>query len=229
AVARCLELGLSADQITSIAYHESLHAQHGDFRLMFIECNSERAESFAADLSARLEMSVEPLVLGEFAGPDLADADLLITTFFHLAEVRGLARSLADGPEVLAIVVAPHVQTLVKLARIPKGKRIGILYSTRDQAETIRRSLEDAGLEQITVLESASKRELAKIDLLVVPSENPELQKKVGDAVPIVEFGNVLDEASVRMVIEVLDEFQGRRPTSWGALTKAAEPAVAPR
>jgi GntR family transcriptional regulator len=221
AVTECLELGLSADEIATIAYHESLQAQNDALRLLFVECNRERADSFASKLSERLEMPVDPLVLGEFGPDDLGGADLVITTFFHLAEVRALARSGQAAPEVLAIVVAPHVQTLVKLARIPKDKRIGILYWTKDQAETIRQSLVDTGLGRIEVLGSASAEELEGVDLLVMPSENPELREQVGDAVPVVEYGNVLDEASVRMVVDVLDDLRGRR------LRGVAEPAVA--
>src|SRR3954468_20239510 len=64
AVTQCLELGLSADEIATIAYHESLQAQSDTLRLQFVECNRERADSFASKLSERLEMPVEPLVLG---------------------------------------------------------------------------------------------------------------------------------------------------------------------
>jgi DNA-binding transcriptional regulator YhcF (GntR family) len=226
AVTQCLELGLSADEIATIAYHESLQAQHDELRLLFVECNRERAASFSSKLSERLEMPVGPLVLGELGADDLGGADLVITTFFHLAEVRALARSMTDGqvaPEVVAIVVAPHVQTLVKLAQIPKDKRIGILYWTQDQAETIRQSLVDTGLGRIEVLGSASEEELEGIDLLVMPSENPELREQVGDSVPVVEFGNVLDDASVRMVVDVLDDLRGRR------MRAVAEPALAGR
>src|SRR4051794_7348603 len=123
AVTQCLELGLSADEIATIAYHESIHAKNDSLRLLFVECNVARAEEFASKLSERLEMPVEPLVLGELEPDDLGGADLVITTFFHLAEVRALAREMSAGqdvPEVLAIVVAPHVQTLVRLAQIPK-------------------------------------------------------------------------------------------------------------
>jgi DNA-binding transcriptional regulator YhcF (GntR family) len=215
AVTQCLELGLSADEIATIAYHESLQAQHDTLRLLFVECNAERANEFSSKLSERLEMPVEPLVLGDFQADDLRDADLVITTFFHLAEVRALAREMST--EVLAIVVAPHVQTLVKLAQIPKSKRIGILYWTQDQAETIRQSLVDTGLGRIEVLGSASADELEGIDLLVMPSENPDLREQVGDAVPVVEYGNVLDEASVRMVVDVLDDIRGRRSRSVAA------------
>src|SRR5688572_24257744 len=40
AVARCLELGLEAEEIASLAYQHSLHAQRNEVRVTFIECNA---------------------------------------------------------------------------------------------------------------------------------------------------------------------------------------------
>src|SRR3954470_12300089 len=77
AVTQCLELGLSADEIATIAYHESIQAQHDALSLKFVECNRERAEEFSSKLSERLEMPVEALVLGAFDASDLAGADLV--------------------------------------------------------------------------------------------------------------------------------------------------------
>src|SRR4051795_9847666 len=68
AARECLELGLSADEIATIAYHESLQAQHDALRLLFVECNAERAEEFSSKLSERLQMPVEPLGVGEVGG-----------------------------------------------------------------------------------------------------------------------------------------------------------------
>lgn len=214
AVTRCLALGLSAEEIASLAYHQGVHAQRVEVTLAFVECNDERAEAFAAELSDRLELPVRPLVLGGFDGSDLEGTDLLITTFFHLAEVRRLAfgsKRNGAAPEVLAIVVAPHVQTLVRLAQIPKNERIGILYSTADQAEAIRLSLLETGLKNIEVLDSASKSAFDDVMIVVVPSENPELHTRVPSEVPVIEFGNVLDIASTRMVSEVVDELRDRK------------------
>ena len=139
------------------------------------------------------------------------DVLLVLTTFFHLSEVRRLARPL--GVEVVAIVVAPHVTTLVQLAGIPKGKRVGVLYSTMDQAEGIRDSLLQSGLRDIEVLKAPTPRELEKVDVVVVPSEMPELGEQVNGGVDVIEFGNVLDEASTRMVGEVIDDLRDRKAT----------------
>lgn len=213
AVRECIELGLTADEIAMVAYHESLHAQQASLQISFVECNEERAKSFASDLSETVNGTVQPLVLGQLKGSDLADADLVVTTFFHHAEIRRTVQALqlAQPPEVLAIVAAPHIKTLSRLSRIPKDRLVGILYSTEDQAEAIRQSLTDTGLENVRVLTGPDDKELDNCDLVVVPSENPDLGARIKDRTKVIEFGNVLDPASRRMVSEIVDEIRERK------------------
>ena len=213
AVRACLDLGLNADEIAMIAYHETLHAQEAELRVAFVECNEERAKAFAADLSETVNAPVQPLVLGGMAPGELADCDLVITTFFHHAEIRRTVQGLQleDAPEVLAIVAAPHIKTLARLSRIPKDRCIGILYSTDDQAEAIRQSLSDTGLAHIVVLRDGDDPKLADCDVVIVPSENPDLGEQIRDRVKVIEFGNVLDPASRRMVSEIVDELRERK------------------
>ena len=155
-------------------------------------------------------------MLEEFDPDEAFQVDLVLTTFFHLTEVRRLARS--SGAEVVAIVVAPHVRTLVQLAQVKKSQRVGILYSTQDQAEGIRDSLVQTGLKDIEVLSPDNLEEdLEVVDVIVVPTEMPQLREAVDGRVDVIDFGNVLDEASMRMVREVVSEIQDRK-----ALTQAA-------
>jgi hypothetical protein len=117
----------------------------------------------------------------------------------------------ADAPEVLGIVVAPHVRTLVRLSQIPKGHRIGILYSTDDQAEAIRQSLAAAGVEPVDVVTGRGDPALDRCDVVIVPSESPELARELDGRVPLLEFGNVLDAGSIRMVGDVVDDVRERK------------------
>jgi len=148
-------------------------------------------------------------VLEQFDPEEAFQVDLILTTFFHLTEVRRLARG--SGAEVVAIVVAPHVRTLVQLAQVSKSPTVGILYSTQDQAEGIRDSLVQTGLTNLEVLSRDNlEEELKSVDVVVIPTEMPELLEAVDGKVDIIDFGNVLDEASMRMVREVVDEIQDR-------------------
>lgn len=213
AVGRCLELGLPAEEIAGLAYQQSLHAERTEVQLAFVECNAERAETLAGELASAVKAPMTPLVLDEVDASDLEDADLVVTTFFHLSEVRRLVRDLATGvaPEVLGIVFAPHLTTLVQLSQIPSDHRIGIYYTTEHQAEAIRQSLSDAGVKHIDVISRPDDPAIGECDLIIVPSENPELAEQLDGKVPLIEFGNVLDAGSVRVVSDVVDEVRERK------------------
>ena len=215
ATQECVALGLSAAEISSLAYHYGLQAERLEVRVAFVECNQERADYFARELSERVEVSVQPLVLGEFDPQKDLDVDLVLTTFFHLTEVRRLAP--ANAGEVVAIVVAPHVRTLVELANVSEGHRVGILYSTTDQAQTIKDSLLQTGLHNVEVLEGTSPEQLTSVDVVIVPSEMPDLRASLDGSVHVIEFGNVLDEASTRMVREVVDDLRDRKASQAAA------------
>lgn len=205
AIEDALRLGLTPDEVASLTYHYSLHAESLEVKVAFVECNPERADYFAREISSRFRTPVVPLVLGHFDPEEAFDVDLVVTTFFHLTDVRRLARG-AEA-EVVAIVVAPHVRTLVRLAEIPPGHRVGILYSTREQAEAIRDSLLQAGLHDIEVLDEPPTAG-QDFDVIVVPSEMPELRDGLDGRFEVIEFGNVLDEASMRMVQDVIDDIR---------------------
>src|SRR5690606_34942977 len=93
-------------------------------RIAFIECNREQVDYFARQLELGSGVAIIPLVLGEIR-PNcdalrqiVASVDLVVTTFFHFDEVRALIR---DEKQVLAIALDPQLETIVKIARVPRG------------------------------------------------------------------------------------------------------------
>ncbi|WP_419999953.1 GntR family transcriptional regulator [Streptomyces boninensis] len=208
AARECIELGLSAAEIQSLVMGLAMRAEENLLKVSFIECNDDRAKYFASELGGHLGLKVKPLVLGAFV-PEEEQADLVLTTFFHLAEVRGLFRKLKS--EVVAIVVAPHVQTLVQIASVSKKRKVGIWYRTDDQAQLVQDSLTQAGLSNITILHGTEDDDLKGTELVVIPSEMPELKASLEDRVKVLEFGNVLDAASIRMVAEVVSDMQAAK------------------
>ena len=146
-------------------------------------------------------------------------ADLVVTTFYHLAEVRS---SSASWPRTrrrrsLGTVIGPHVTTLVRLSQIPRGERIGIFYTTEEQAEGIRQSLADTGFDKVDVISGPRRsgdRRLRR--RRSCPARHPELGEQIRGVAPLVEFGNVLDAGSIRMVSDLVDEVRERKG-SWSA------------
>ncbi|WP_220186480.1 GntR family transcriptional regulator [Streptomyces parvulus] len=211
AATECIRLGMSAAEIQSLVMGLAMRAEENLLKVSFIECNDDRAKYFASELEGHLGLKVKPLVLGAFEAEE-EQADLVLTTFFHLAEVRGLFRRLKS--EVVAIVVAPHVQTLVQIASVSNKRTVGIWYRTEDQALSVRDSLTQAGIKNIKILHSAEDEALEGTDLVVIPSEMPHLKERLEDRVRVIEFGNVLDAASIRMVAEVVSDMQAAKRDS---------------
>jgi DNA-binding transcriptional regulator YhcF (GntR family) len=206
AVRAAVRAGMSPEQVRDTAF--ALARQVGAaVRAVFVECNEERASAFAKELSARLDFDVRPSLLTELDATT-AEADLVVTTFFHLAEVRRWAHTAARDVDTVAVVVAPHIRTLMKVADLPDGARVGVRYSTAHQSEQVRDWLATAGGAQVVIVDQDTVP--ADLALLVVPSEEPALGAGAGPGTEVVEFGNVLDEGSIRMVATVLDEIRAR-------------------
>jgi DNA-binding transcriptional regulator YhcF (GntR family) len=213
AARECVDLGLTLSEIQSLITNFAGRASERAIAVSFVECNLDRATYFASELQQHLGMPVRPLVLGQFDA-ESEHPDLVLTTFFHLAEVRSLLRR--PSTDVVAIVVGPHIQTLVEIARVPKNRTVGILYSTDDQAAGIRDSLAQSGIDNITVLAGTTEQDLQQVDLVVVPSEMPDLKAALRGRVRVIEFGNVLDAASLRMVDDVVRDLRVARSTPVG-------------
>lgn len=208
AVEEAVRGGMSPEAVRDAAYALARRAA-AEVRAVFAECNEERASAFAKELSGRLRADVRPSLLTEL-DTSTTDADLVITTFFHLAEVRRWAHTSGRDVETVAVVVAPHIRTLMKVADLPEGARVGVRYSTVHQAEQVRDWLATAGRAEVVVVPYDSTELRPDLTMLVVPSEDPALGTVAGPDTELVEFGNVLDEGSIHMVGTVLDEIRSR-------------------
>ncbi|MEJ2885151.1 GntR family transcriptional regulator [Actinomycetospora aeridis] len=207
AVRHAVRSGLTPEEVRDLA-HDLARRATTEVRALFVECNEERARAFAEELSRRLDTDVRPALITELDEAS-ADRDLVVTTFFHLAEVRRWAHLAPREVATVAVVVAPHVRTLARVADLPPAARVGVRYSTAHQAEQVRDWFLAAGLADVVVVphDGPVPPELA---VLVVPSEDPGLAGGAGPDTTVVEFGNVLDEGSIRMVGEVMAEMRGR-------------------
>ncbi|EOM76547.1 GntR family transcriptional regulator [Rhodococcus rhodnii] len=205
AARECLELGLSPAEVRELVTGIAIRVVDAKPTVAFVECNPDRARAFADEIARELELPVTPLVLGEF-DPQEIDVDLVLTTFFHLTEVRSLLR----GPttDVVGLVVAPHVRTLVEIAQVPRGQHVGLWYHNDEQAASVRDSLDQAGLTDIVMLADTTDASLQGIDVVVIPSGMAQLRDRLAPQVRVIEFGNVLDAASLRMVRQVVDDLR---------------------
>jgi DNA-binding transcriptional regulator YhcF (GntR family) len=254
ALQAALEQGMSPEQIAYLALTraEALAARvvaAPPVTAALFECNAERLAYYARALGEALEIEVRPYLIADLDGAaapaGLAEVDLAITPFFHLVEVR---RKLRRDPELgrlelFAITVRPHLDVLRRLAELPEGSRLGILYFagphyTEERLRAMVEHIEQAHLRNLRAVEPIYVQDelrpelLRDLDAILVRPENlADTHKHVDLGVPIVEYHNVLDQASVAVLREVVREVrESKAARAARAPTPAADaPPVAAR
>lgn len=95
----------------------------------FIECNKYEAKDTADRMTKKLGSPVDHFVLGELPDPDdlAKNYPILATTFYHLSEVQAwLGR---HSSKLVGLQHEPSADSVLEIARIPKGTRIGVAAS----------------------------------------------------------------------------------------------------
>jgi DNA-binding transcriptional regulator YhcF (GntR family) len=95
-------------------------------RTVFLECNPVDLKECLDQVQAEASVPVEPMLLQDAAvGPErLADASVLVTPYFHLAEVRKLA---PEGAEVVPLNFVASEETMRTLVELPGDSLVGVL------------------------------------------------------------------------------------------------------
>jgi DNA-binding transcriptional regulator YhcF (GntR family) len=95
-------------------------------RTVFLECNPVDLQRGLDQVQAEASVLVEPMLLQEAAaGADgLDDASVLLTPYFHLAEVRKLA---PNGAEVVPLNFVASEEAMRVLVELPTDTLVGVL------------------------------------------------------------------------------------------------------
>jgi DNA-binding transcriptional regulator YhcF (GntR family) len=95
-------------------------------RTVFLECNPVDLQCGLDQVQAEASVLVEPMLLQDAAaGRDgLDDASVLLTPYFHLAEVRKLA---PDGVEVVPLNFVASEEAMRTLVDLPADTLVGVL------------------------------------------------------------------------------------------------------
>ena len=190
------------------------------------ECNSERLNYYASALAESLAIVIRPYLITDLADTTvstaLTEVDFVITSFFHLVEVRRIIRRFPELKqlEIYAITVRPHLDVLSRLAELPHGSHLGVLFFagthyTEKRLRAMVEHIENANLKNVRLIEpiyvqgELRLEMLREFDALLVRPENlADSQKYLDLSIPIIEYNNVLDKASVAMLREVVRDIR---------------------
>ncbi len=73
----------------------------------------------------------------------LAASDIVVTSFYHVEEVRGRLASL--GKPIVGISLEPEMGTIIRIAKIPKESTVGLVTTSEDFRAIIREILAEPG------------------------------------------------------------------------------------
>ncbi len=176
----------------------------------FVECNSEQLDFFTRSLELGAGVRVLPVMIDDLLDDTkglqekLPKMDLVVTTFFHLEQVREL---LGEHVEVLGIALDPEVETMVRLAQLPEDRPVALVCISEIFAERVQKSLEQSGLGYLdTRIElSRDHHTLARslegaAAAIVSPGRRRDVETLRPDHLPIIEFIYKPDTGSVNVL-----------------------------
>jgi len=189
-------------------------------KMIFIECNIEQIVYFSAHMRLDNRIKIVPLLLNDLKEnfidkkKEIRDAHIIVTSFYHLKEIRNLIGDMQK--EILAINLEPEINTIIKIARIPKNKVVSIIATSHRFIDEIIQDFKNLGFVFKKLLTSFSKsdQELIKMlrhsDVIIVsPTRKQEIsillkQNKLKK--DIIEFVYEPDKSSINTLNAVLME-----------------------
>lgn len=207
-----LQLGFSLEEFVEMTEQRAKEkiAFLTQVKVVFIECNREQVDYFAKRLEFDSGVAITPLVLEDMRQdinrylPEVVSSDLVITTFFHYDEVKDL---LGTRKNVLAIALDPKLETIVRIARIPAGRKIGLVCKSANFSGKVLLALKNAGLDgvEIPAFTATDPEELKEIvsglDVIICsPGRRREVDALINRRQEVIEFVYKPDVASINLL-----------------------------
>lgn len=208
----CLKIGIDADTFLNLCrqrvseYKEKLH----NLKIMLVECNKEQLDYFCKELELGAGVTITPVLLQDFKinfntiQQKLKNYDFLITTLFHIDEVKQIIND--KNIKILPIALNPQLESIIKIARIPKQSTVGVLTISENFANKVKRAIFEAGLDFKSIIISTTtkpseiKQLIGQVDAVIV---SPGRKKHVTPYVKnqlIIEFIFVPDAGSINLL-----------------------------
>lgn len=219
ALERTAQLGFSAEDLFTVVFNKTVlgldSPPRTELRALLVECNMQDLQYFQKELQEELGIRVDGCLLPELPGKVqeefVTGTDFVITTFFHVEDVKAILEPL--DKEVVAIMAAPHLHTLMRVSQLPPGTRVGLTCA--DGAQSMRLALEAAGIQHIT-LENAGfndkeslNRMLNRVNWVVGSRVVIEALRAIAPpGVQVMEYSTVLDPAGLQMLKQYLEKKQ---------------------
>ncbi|HHY04210.1 MAG TPA: winged helix-turn-helix transcriptional regulator [Thermoanaerobacterales bacterium] len=211
-IERSLKIGMNLDDFELLCEKRIKEYKNEiqELKLIFIECNKEQLDYFCEEIGLGSGIKITPILLQDFKrniekiNKKLNLFDLVVTTVFHYEEVRSLIQD--DEVEILPIALNPQIESIIKIARIRKEKKVGILCKSQNFAEKVKRAIQEIGLQlsidvTTTLSEKNVKNFVVDLDVIIVsPGRKKDVMPFISDKQEVIEFIFVPDVGSINLL-----------------------------
>ncbi|WP_333637980.1 GntR family transcriptional regulator [Tissierella praeacuta] len=212
-------LGFTTKEFLETAQSIYLKEKNGKtIRGLFVECNHAALKQYINDIKNELEIDIEGCLLsdieeGKISNSKISEYDLVMTTVGHYAYLKKLIK---NNENIYAINFGPYLKVLNKLKHLPKESSVGIICISDTGAIGLKQVLIDLGIVQGVIIEESTKnldkvKEIANnVDILIVSKYALEENSEFFATIPnkIVEYSNVLQDTSIKMLEEVINNIK---------------------
>lgn len=212
ALQNTLSLGLNPTEFLSMAQRrvEENYQILKELRIAFLECNKEQLDYFAREIELGTGVRVMPVLIADLeSSPKMASlvvtADLIVTTFFHLDEIRD--RFPHRHKQILGIALDPLIESVVKIARLPRDTKVLLVCISDAFAERVLKSMSLAGIKELEVQiytgkdsQTLQKMLEDKEAVIVSPGRFKEVNSITRKEVRLIEFIYKPDAGSVNLL-----------------------------
>lgn len=178
--------------------------------VIFVECNKEQLDYFCKELEFGAGVHINPILLQDFKKnineiiEKIDTFDFLITTLFHIDEVKSLVKD--KDIKIIPIALNPQLESIIKIARIEKDKSVGILAISSNFAHKVERAISQAGLSFKNIILSTTKvaeeieNFVNSVDVVIVSPGRKKDITPLKDKNKIIEFIFVPDAGSINLL-----------------------------
>jgi GntR family transcriptional regulator len=190
--------------------------------LVFIECNIEQLGYFTDHLELDPHIHRFPVLLEDLKREDPATmaavrkCDIIVTSFYHMDEVQKRLAHL--GRPIVGISLEPEIGTIIRIAKIPRERTVGIVTTSDRFRRIIRDVLGELGLSFAGLLETSStsrqsiKRLVERCDaVLVSPKRRQLVEQLAAPGREVIEFMFTPDRTSINNLKVALLELKNGR------------------
>ena len=222
AIEEAIQQGYSNEDILSMV-SQIINKKSEELRkvnILFIECNNEQVDFFAKELSSESGIYVEPLVISEIKDRQqflkyIKKFDLIVTTYFHYDQVKSLVGTYEIG--VLAISLAPQLETMIRIAQLKKDECLGLICITDIFAEMVHQLIISAGI-KVKVFNYTITKDVDELRkfitscnfILTSPGRKKEVMALANEDTEVIEFVYRPDVGSVNTLKKAVLNFKRR-------------------